>query len=249
MPTSTMRADDAEIAASWLSLADGLHVQRLYLCLPDLARALTEDPVRLDLGDLGAVDALIARCDAPHGAVRDLLAPAGLLPYVDLCVQHGTTATPWPTVYRDAADAADALLAGLPLSETIVRAVGVLSHAAAWWVCFFAVVRSSGVHHVTLEPGQRPLDPTRVVQAAQLVALGLATRALETHLRRDPADAVAARTAYCRAISRSVQVEPDIPDLLDAVSDLRIVDLVSTLMPWRGRMTKYAGGTGAGQVE
>jgi hypothetical protein len=249
MPTSTTRADDTEIGAAWLSLADGLHVQRLYLCLPDLARALTEDPARLDLGNVGSVDALLARCEAPHEAVRELLAPAGLLPYVDLCIQHGTAATPWPTAYRDAADTADALVAGLPLSETIVRAVEVLSHAAAWWVCFFAVVRSSGVHHITLQSGQQPIDPARLAQAAQFVAVGLATRALQTHLRFGPADAVTARTAYCRAISCSVQVEQDISELLDAVSDLRIVDLVSTVLPWRGRLIKYAGGTGAGQVE
>ncbi|MBD0741650.1 hypothetical protein BG418_09145 [Streptomyces sp. CBMA152] len=126
-------------------------------------------------------------------------------------------------------------------------AVTAVCDAAAWWVGFFAVIRHRGVHHLTLEPHPGPLHLRALESAVQVVAVGAATRVLEAALRAD--DSSVRRAAYCRAIEYGIEAERELPDLLDELGELRLVDLVSTTARWRGRFMKYAGGTGAGQVE
>ncbi|MGW0731805.1 hypothetical protein [Streptomyces sp. NPDC002851] len=119
--------------------------------------------------------------------------------------------------------------------------------AAAWWVGFFSVVRHRGVHHLTLEPHPRPLPIQALHAAVRTVAIGMATRVLEATLGADKSRDV--RAAYCRAIEAGIDAEREMQELLEELGELRLVDLVSTTARWRGRFTKYAGGTGAGQVE
>ncbi|MFE0417877.1 hypothetical protein [Streptomyces tendae] len=85
-------------------------------------------------------------------------------------------------------------------------------------------------------------------EAVRVVALGTAQRVLAHQLRHDAGEE-AVRLAYCRAVTEGIVIEPKLPMLLEELSELRLVDLVTTSIPWRGRFAKYAGGTGAGQVE
>ncbi|ATW52543.1 hypothetical protein CGZ69_10205 [Streptomyces peucetius subsp. caesius ATCC 27952] len=127
------------------------------------------------------------------------------------------------------------------------EAVTAVSGAAAWWVGFFTVIRHRGVHNITLEPHPGTLHEQALATAVRAVAHGMATRVLEAALRNS--DEPALRAAYCRSIEAGICAEPELPRLIDELAELRLVDLVSTTARWRGRFTKYAGGTGAGQVE
>jgi hypothetical protein len=94
------------------------------------------------------------------------------------------------------------------------------------------------------------LDPIGIpllVQAVRVVALGMAMRVVEACLHgADPPDA---RQTYCRMVVAAVQAEKRMPGLLDALAELRLVELVATSVPWRGRFSRFAGGSGTGQVE
>ncbi|NEC65904.1 hypothetical protein G3I41_14840 [Streptomyces sp. SID9727] len=142
---------------------------------------------------------------------------------------------------------ADTLLEGV--TDPAVRAaVAAVCAASAWWVGAFAVIRHLGVHHTTLQPVDSEIALETLQSATSIVALGTAQRILAEQLRTAAADE-AVRMAYCRAITESIVIESRLPELLEELGELRLVDLVSTSIPWRGRFTKYAGGTGAGQVE
>jgi hypothetical protein len=127
-----------------------------------------------------------------------------------------------------------------------MRAVG---SAAAWWVGFFATIRHRGVHHVTLAPVTSSVSVETLTDAARVVALGTSLRLAEAHLRQAETTGADDERAYCAAVAASVEAERRMPALLDGLGELRLVDLVTLALPWRGRFTKYAGGTGAGQVE
>ncbi|HCT80741.1 MAG TPA: hypothetical protein DGG94_02165 [Micromonosporaceae bacterium] len=135
------------------------------------------------------------------------------------------------------------------MGQTIVDAIKALSAASAWWVGFFAIIRHTGVHHQSLTPELPDLDAAALPEATSAVAIGLCTRLLEAHLGSGPADLESAHIAYCRAVIAAIDLEPRMLALLERLGELRLVDLVSTSPAWRGQFTKYAGGTGAGQVE
>ncbi|ORT47281.1 hypothetical protein KBI5_20625 [Frankia sp. KB5] len=130
-----------------------------------------------------------------------------------------------------------------PWTEAVIAAC----EASAWWVGFFAVIRHRGVRHLSLEPNPAPIHAQVLAGAAGAVAYGASTRVLATQLHGS--DDAATRRAYCEVITAGIEVERTLPTLLDELGELRLVDLVSTTVPWRGQFSKYAGGTGAGQVE
>lgn len=152
-----------------------------------------------------------------------------------------------PSSHAAADTAARSILAGHSRAAWS-DAVTAVSGAAAWWLGFFTAIRHRGVHHVTLEPRPGPLHEQALGTAVSVVAHGMATRVLEAALHTSD-DSPAVRAAYCRAVETGICMEPELPRLVDELSELRLVDLVSTTARWRGRFTKYAGGTGAGQVE
>jgi len=243
-------APASEITHLWAALADGLHYQRLQLSYSDWTGLMDVDGPVIGL-DSGATAGTVMAAPAMHlhDAVWHLLKAAKISGYADLCMplqQPGDRIGPLASA---ASDLANDFLADLPVSETIARAVRVVSGVAAWWVGFFAVVRDTGVHHRTLVQDLPPFPVTRLMDAARVVATGLTSRVTEQYLRTRPPDLPAARIAYSRVVVRSVQLEPGMHDLIEELAELRLVDLVTTSMAWRGQFSKYAGGTGAGQVE
>lgn len=146
-------------------------------------------------------------------------------------------------------DAADCLLDGLHIvgpEEILLRSV---MAAAAWWVGFYAIIRHQGVHHLTMQPVESAIEVGILESAARVVALGVATRTLTAWLRGAGLEKAAVRALYCRAVTEGIIIEREIPALLDALGELRLVDLTTLFIPWRGRFTKYKSGAGAGQVE
>ncbi|NUK32260.1 hypothetical protein HRW12_00415 [Streptomyces lunaelactis] len=127
-------------------------------------------------------------------------------------------------------------------------AVQAVSTASAWWIGTFAAIRHLGVHHSTLQPVADEVSVDVLRTATRTVALGASARVLQHHLRTTGGDQEI-QLAYCRAVTEGIVCESSLPALLEDLGELRLVDLVATSMPWRGRFTKYAGGTGAGQVE
>lgn len=84
-----------------------------------------------------------------------------------------------------------------------------------------------------------------LVRTAQLVALGVTVRLLA-----DAATNPSERTdAYLWAVSQLVAAEREVPALLAELNELRLVDLTSLTVPWRGQFAKYGSGAGPGQVE
>ncbi|MFQ6196979.1 hypothetical protein [Streptomyces sp. NPDC000405] len=144
-----------------------------------------------------------------------------------------------------------ALALGDGVSDQATRdAVEAVCAAAAWWVGVLAVIRHKRGAKAAPPPTGDDGAPVNVIEeAARIVALGVATRVLRARLRNVGTSDPGMRMAYCRALAEGIVVEPRLPGLLAALGDLRLFDLVSTSVPWRGRFTKYAGGTGAGQVE
>ncbi|MGW4492690.1 hypothetical protein [Streptomyces sp. NPDC004376] len=238
------------LAHAWQTLADGLLTQRLHLHLDEWRAAVAGEKA---LPDVPGVDvSVLAQRPSPLSAgdkaVMTLLEDAGLGFWWELPQRHGAESrNRRGTLHRAADTTAQNLLAeqsGAAWSDAVIA----VSAAAAWWVGFFAVIRHRGVHHITLEPHPSPLHEQALGTAVSVVAHGMGTRVLETALRGSD-DGPALRAAYCRAIEAGICVEPELPSLVEELAELRLVDLVSTTARWRGRFTKYAGGTGAGQVE
>ncbi|MEU0216567.1 hypothetical protein ABZ281_16190 [Streptomyces sp. NPDC006265] len=233
---------------SWEALADGLQVQRLALHLSQLhdqttaikagASTMTEMPA-------GALAARPAALSDPRATA--LVEAADLSAWVNLPAEHGTPASRANPLAGSAEQVEVLLLDGV-LDETLRAAVRAVSAASAWWVGAFAAIRHLGVHHARLTPIDDTVSLGTLRAAARVVALGTAQRILAHHLRHESTDD-AVRLAYCRAVTEGIVTEPGLPALLEKLGELRLVDLVSTSIPWRGRFMKYAGGTGAGQVE
>ncbi|GAA3377103.1 hypothetical protein GCM10020367_51450 [Streptomyces sannanensis] len=237
------------LAHAWQTLADGLLTQRLHLHLDEWRAAVAEGKALPDVP--GADVSVLAQRPSPLPAGDEssmaLLKDAGLGFWWELPQRHGAESQNQRGALHRAADTAAQNLAEQS-GAAWADAVTAVSAAAAWWVGFFAVIRHRGVHHITLEPHPGPLHEQALGTAVSVVATGMATRVLEAALRDSDNDP-ALRATYCRAIEVGVCVEPELPRLIDELAELRLVDLVSTTARWRGRFTKYAGGTGAGQVE
>ncbi|MFI5690024.1 hypothetical protein [Streptomyces sp. NPDC051636] len=238
------------LAHAWQTLADGLLTQRFHLHLDEWRTVVAEGKA---LPDLPGTD-VFALAERPSPLPEDgdsllaLLKRAELDFWWELPWRYGSEPRDRRGVLQRAADAAaQDILAGQS-GAAWSEAVTAVSGAAAWWVGFFTVIRHRGVHHITLEPHPDQLHEQALITAVRVVAHGMAARVLEAALR-DSDDDPALRAAYCRAIEAGIRVEPELPRLVDELAELRLVDLVSTTARWRGRFTKYAGGTGAGQVE
>lgn len=238
------------LAHAWQTLADGLLTQRLHLHLDEWRAAVAEKNALPDVPDAD-VSVLAQRPSSlPAGdeSATALLEDAGLGFWWELPQRHGAGSRNRRGALHHAADSAAQNLLAEQHGAAWSDAVTTVSGAAAWWVGFFAIIRHRGVHHITLEPHPSPLHEQALGTAVSVVAHGMATRVLEAALRNSDDDP-ALRAAYCRAIEVGICAEPELPRLIDELSELRLVDLVSTTARWRGRFTKYAGGTGAGQVE
>ncbi|MFJ3824975.1 ATP-binding protein [Streptomyces nodosus] len=233
---------------SWEALADGLHVQRLALHLPQLRDQLSATATAASTAGGMTAGALIARPAELHDTqAQTLVGGAGLSGWVRLPAEHGTPDNEASPLAGAAEHIDSLLLDGLP-DDTLRAAVRAVSDASAWWVGAFAAIRHLGVHHTRLTPIDDTVSLDTLREAVRVVALGTAQRVLVHHLRHDSTDE-AVRLAYCRAVTEGIVTEPTLPALLEELGELRLVDLVATSIPWRGRFTKYAGGTGAGQVE
>ncbi|MFC5187970.1 hypothetical protein [Actinomadura harenae] len=233
--------------SAWQLLADGLLIQRLHLHLEEWHGVVREVE---ELPDIGGVSvAGLARPPAvlPSPEARALLERAGLTFWWSLPQQHGVDGDTSATcLARAVAQVRMRLIpdgTAAPWAEAAVVAV----EASAWWVGFFALIRHRGVRPLTLEPNPYPIQAPVLEGAVRAVSYGLATRLLAAALQAR--DDEPARHSYCEAITASLEVERGIPALLSDLDELRLVDLVTTAAVWRGQFTKYAGGTGAGQVE
>ncbi|MFF9074649.1 hypothetical protein ACF1A9_20435 [Streptomyces sp. NPDC014872] len=244
----TLSPPGPNLSASWETLADGLQVQRLALHLPQLREQLLAPPSSIALFAQTPPSALTTR-PAPlaEPSAEAVIDQAGLQHWLRLPAEYGTTDAGTNPLAASADQVADTLLGGI--TDPVVRiAVAAVCTASAWWTGAFAVIRHLGVHHTSLQPVDTAITLETLQSATSIVALGTAQRILSEQLRTASTDE-AVRMAYCRAITESIVVESRLPGLLDELGELRLVDLVSTSIPWRGRFTKYAGGTGAGQVE
>lgn len=233
---------------AWEALADGLHVQRLALYLEPLRELLTATPAEIALftnATPAALTARPARLAEPQALAA--IERAGLAHWVSLPGAHGTSSPAANPLTTTSDQVAEALL-GTVADQPIRTAVQAVSAASAWWIGFFAAIRHLGVHHSTLEPVADEVSVDVLHTATRVVAVGTATRVLQHHLRTTGGDHEV-QLAYCRAVTEGIVCESSLPALLEDLSELRLVDLVATSIPWRGRFTKYAGGTGAGQVE
>lgn len=183
-----------------------------------------------------------------RASTSDRIDVAGLRPWIDLAARHAFPVGPANVLALSAA-AVPRQLTVDGVGQRVAADLQAVSDAAAWWVGFFTIIRHRGVHHLTLRPEKAPVTRAALEDACSVVALGMVIRILEEHLRAEGAGDARLRLAYCQALAASVAVERRMPELLEALAELRLVDLVSMAVPWRGRFTKYAGGTGAGQVE
>ncbi|MFK0154294.1 hypothetical protein ACIQVK_19740 [Streptomyces sp. NPDC090493] len=244
----TLSPPSPNLCASWEVLADGLQVQRLVLHLPQLREQLRTPPASIALFTQTEPGALAAR-PAPlaEPSADAVIGQAGLQHWLSLPAEYGTTGAGTNPLTASADRVAGILLAGVT-DPGVRAAVAAVSVASAWWVGVFAVIRHLGVHHSSLQPVDTAISLQTLESATSVVALGAAQRVLAAHLRTASVDE-AVHVAYCRAITESIVVESRLPELVEELGELRLADLVSTSIPWRGRFTKYAGGTGAGQVE
>ncbi|MET7676971.1 hypothetical protein [Streptomyces seoulensis] len=237
------------LAQAWQTLADGLLTQRLHLHLDEWRAAVAEEKALPDVP--GADVSVLAQRPSPLSAGDEsammLLKDAGLGFWWELPQRHGVDSQNRRGALHRAADTAAQNLLAEQSGAAWSDAVTAVGAAAAWWVGFFTVIRHRGVHHITLEPHPSPLHEEALGTAVTIVTHGMATRVLEAALR--DSDDPDLRSAYCRAIEAGICAEPELPRLIHELAELRLVDLVSTTARWRGRFTKYAGGTGAGQVE
>ncbi len=243
------------IQQSWLAMADGLHVQRVHLHVAEWRQLVEGNATLPDVGDgmrarqfagarsVGPADESGRRAARSHGGPES--------PWVDTAARLYMSGAPDDPIENPLSESADARASELVEASTTAWAHSVRAAcaSAAWWVGFFTVIRHRGVHHVTLHQDKPPVTLAVLHEATDVVALGLGLRALEAHLREVGVADSDAMAAYCRAITATIAVEARLPGLLDDLAELRLVDLVALSVPWRGRFTKYSGGTGAGQVE
>lgn len=225
-------------------LGDALSVQRVYLHRDESAEVTASGGPAPGVDGVEDASGLIAA--APTAPTRDLLSTAGLTAFVAVAAENSLAGTAANPLEKPAITHVEQIAGGHPSLSAPIRTVG---SAAAWWVGFFATIRHRGVHHVTLTPVTSAVTVQTLSHAARIVALGAALRLAEAHLRcREKPDPGGERV-YCAAVAASVQAERRLPELIEELGELRLVDLVTLAIPWRGRFTKYAGGTGAGQAE
>jgi len=228
-----------------------LLLQRLHLHLDDVREVVAGGATLPDVP--GVRPASLAGLPAPQppdGApAGSILAAAGLEFWVTQPRQYGLAeGVPGP-LDQAAVEVADRLLDGVGVRAAEAQMLRSVTAAAAWWVGFFAIIRHRGVHHLTMAPVTNDVAVSVLESAARVVALGVATRLLEAWVRETAAQVEQARGSYCRALAEGIVIEREIPALLDALGELRLVDLTALSIPWRGRFTKYASGAGVGQVE
>lgn len=243
------------IQRSWLAMADGLHVQRVHLHVAEWRQLIEDNATLPDVGDgMRAREFADTRSVRPadetgRPATRSHGGPGS--PWVDIAARLATTTSPGDSIRNPLSESADARARGLveASNRAWVQTVQAACASAAWWVGFFTVIRHRGVHHATLHQDKPPVTLAVLHEATDIVALGLGLRALEARVREVGVADGDVMAAYCRAITATIAVEARLPGLLDDLSELRLVDLVTLSVPWRGRFTKYSGGTGAGQVE
>lgn len=236
------------LQAAWLAMSDGIHLQRFHLALPRWRAAVAEETVR-GMDEVWSPAALCARpqCRVSEPAAA-LMDAAGLTTWCQVPSVHGLDgggSGPHP-LHAAGQRVAIGLVGGdpcVPWRETVHCVTG----ASSWWVGYFAMLRHQGIHHRTHARGLDPIGIPLLVQAVRVVALGMAMRVVEACLRG--ADPPGARQTYCRVVVAAVQTEKCMPGLLDALAELRLVELVATSIPWRGRFSRFAGGSGIGQVE
>ncbi|AXI78561.1 hypothetical protein [Peterkaempfera bronchialis] len=235
-PPGTLRP--TTVRDSWQALADGLHVQRVHLHLEQWrkAAALPAEqlrlPVELDPADMVSRPVLLV----PHDDI--LIRAAGLRPWIEVPQRLGHDLTAAGPLTLAVDEVARELAEGLDSGTE--AAVHGAAGASAWWVGVFAVI-----HH---ESG-RTASLAMLQAAARAVALGTAMRVLRAALHAGGGGNPGLRAAYCRAVAETVVLEPSLPGLLGEIGGMRLTDLVTTSVPWRGQFTKYQSGTGAGQVE
>ncbi|GLW58769.1 hypothetical protein Kpho01_67800 [Kitasatospora phosalacinea] len=235
------------LRAAWRTLADGLLIQRLHLHVQEWRELVQSSGSLPDLGGV-PVAALAARpSHVPGPQAQEVLAGAGLTYWWSLPQLHGVDADPDSGRILGAAEQARQRLVAEGAAQPWAEALRAVCEASAWWVGFFAIIRHRGVRHLTLEPNPEAIRAQVLDSAAGAVAYGMADRLLASALQTR--DDVSARGAYCEAVSAGIEIERTLPALLEELGELRLVDLVATTVVWRGQFTKYAGGTGAGQVE
>ncbi|GAA1029430.1 hypothetical protein GCM10009557_17890 [Virgisporangium ochraceum] len=238
---------DPSIEASWQILADGLQGQRLLLHLDEFTRCLEADGILpLVTPDVRPTDIVGALPPMePDEAAGSLIVDAGLDVIVSLAHRFDP-GTGQGRLVRSVAGLADEWCdAGR--EPVLHRALVEVTAAAAWWTAFFTVIRHRGVHHSTLRPVSTEVSAETLESAARTAATGAALRLVGEAARGDGRDGT--RLAYCRLTTAMIAEEASVGGLLEILAELRLVDLVGLLVPWRGRFTKYRSGTGAGQAE
>ncbi|MEV5574494.1 hypothetical protein AB0L06_31050 [Spirillospora sp. NPDC052269] len=235
------------LRSAWQTLADGLLIQRLHLHQEEWRRVVREVEELPDIGGVSVTGLARPPAALPSPEARVLLERAGLTFWWSLPQQHSVDGNASaPCLARAVTQVRMRLIpdgTAAPWAEAAVAAV----EASAWWVGFFALIRHRGVRPLTLEPDPYPIQVQVLECAVRAVSYGLANRVLAVALRAR--DDELARRSYCETIAASLEAERGVPALLSDLDELRLVDLVTTTAVWRSQFTKYAGGTGAGQVE
>ncbi len=232
----------------WAELAMGLHIQRVHLHLVEYRTVLSSGGKLPDLPETTFPGSLATRPQetASHG---QLTRQNGILDsWIAVPRAYGLADGPANQLFPVARDAAQSLVS-LPADHDLQLLIVSLAESTAWWVGYFTIIRHLGVHHSTYTKELAPLSLEALHLATTVVTVGMLTRTLEQHLRHNGLSDPFVRTAYCAALDSSVALEKKIPALIEEIQELRLVDLVTTSIPWRGQFYKYSGGTGAGQVE
>ncbi|MEU6233044.1 hypothetical protein [Kitasatospora sp. NPDC047058] len=236
------------VSDGWEALSDGLAVQRIHLHRAELEEASGKGAAECGLPAQAVPLALLRRPEPPADAATPVVTAAGLLALVTVPQQVGRTSGT-SQLAPAASSVAEALLVGTP-QGAVADAVRAVCAASAWWVGAFAVLRHLGGHHITIDDDVTDTVPlATLTEATRAVALGSALRVLRRHLQQNGDDDPEVRAAYCRAVTEAVVTEAGMPALLESLAELRLVDLVSNALPWRGQFLKYRSGLGAGQVE
>ncbi|MFI0219897.1 hypothetical protein [Streptomyces lydicus] len=235
------------ITHAWRTIADGLLIQRAALHIEHIKAVVRDPGLEIALFKEAAPSALSAvHTPQVTPEAQEYIALAELGFWIDVPQEYGTVGA---NPLHPAAGIAYTLIGEEDNPQhPALAAVEAVAAAAAWWVGAFATVRHLGVHHRRLNPITTPTSLATLSEAVQAVTIGIASRILTEAARTAPDDETV-RRAWCRAITEGIVREPSIQPLLDNLEELRLVDLVTLYTPWRGQFTKYAAGTGAGQVE
>lgn len=137
MPPSPPR-DAPTLYQSWEALADGLHVQRLALHLPQLRDQLSSTAATAGAAAGMTAGALTVRPAERHDVqAQALIDGAGLNGWVRLPVEHGIDGN-GVSPLADAAEGIESLLLDGTTDDALRAAVRAVGAASAWWVGVFA---------------------------------------------------------------------------------------------------------------